>query len=101
VVEVRVVPLDWLELRYRPFGCTAIIPYLYYTAMHCGTGVVMASEYVDAGDVDLDKEIVRREDGSRITEAEAAEQGNRIAERGGDDRLAPTIVVCLSMLWRR
>ena len=39
-------------------------------------------KYVDAGDVDLDKEVVRRKDGSRITEAEAAEQGERIACRG-------------------
>jgi len=39
-------------------------------------------EYVDAGSVDLDKEVVRRKDGSRITEAEAAEQGDRIARRG-------------------
>ncbi len=27
-------------------------------------------KYVDAGDVDLDKEDVRRKDGSRITEAD-------------------------------
>ena len=40
------------------------------------------STYVDAGDVDLDKEVVRREDGSRITEAEGAAQGERIARRG-------------------
>ena len=39
-------------------------------------------KYVDAGDVDLDREVVRRKDGSRITEAEAAEQGERIARRG-------------------
>jgi len=39
-------------------------------------------EYVDAGSVDLDKEVVRRKDGSRIPEAEAAEQGDRIARRG-------------------
>jgi Ribbon-helix-helix protein, copG family len=38
--------------------------------------------YVDVGDVDLDKELVRRKDGSRITEAAAAEQGERIARRG-------------------
>jgi hypothetical protein len=39
-------------------------------------------KYVDVGDVDLDKEVVRRKDGSRITEAAAAEQGERIARRG-------------------
>lgn len=39
-------------------------------------------KYVDAGDVDLDQEVVRRKDGSRITEAEAVEQGERIARRG-------------------
>jgi predicted HicB family RNase H-like nuclease len=39
-------------------------------------------EYADAGDVDLDKEVVRGKDGSRITEAKGAEQGERIARRG-------------------
>jgi hypothetical protein len=39
-------------------------------------------KYVDAGDVDLDQEVVRRKDGSRITEAEAAEQGEQIVRRG-------------------
>lgn len=47
----------------------------------------MLGKYVDTGDVDLDKEVVRRKDGSRITEAEAAEQGARIARRG---RPSPT-----------
>ncbi len=32
--------------------------------------------------MNLDKEVVRRKDGSRITEAETAEQGERIARRG-------------------
>ena len=39
-------------------------------------------KYVDAGNVDLDKEVVRRKDGTRITEARARKQGERIARRG-------------------
>lgn len=35
------------------------------------------AKYVDTGDMDLDKEDVRRKDGSRITEAEAVEQVER------------------------
>jgi hypothetical protein len=42
----------------------------------------MGRHYVDAGNVDLDKEVVRRKDGLRITEADAAEQGEQIARRG-------------------
>jgi hypothetical protein len=57
--------------------------------------------YVDAGDVDLDSEVVRRKDGSRITEAEAAEHGERIARRGrpsltGRAETSPQIGVRLS-----
>lgn len=57
--------------------------------------------YVDAGDVDLDQEVVRRKDGSRITEAEAAEQGEQIARRGrpsltGKAETSPQIGVRLS-----
>jgi hypothetical protein len=37
--------------------------------------------FTDAGDVDLDREVVRRDDGTRITEAEAAAQGEAIAAR--------------------
>jgi predicted HicB family RNase H-like nuclease len=58
-------------------------------------------QYVDAGDVDLDGEAVRRQGGSRITEAQAAEQGERIARRGrpsltGKARTSPQIGVRLS-----
>ncbi len=58
-------------------------------------------KYVDAGDVDLDKEDVRRKDGSRITEADTAEQGKRIARRGrpsltGKAETSPQIGVRLS-----
>jgi predicted HicB family RNase H-like nuclease len=58
-------------------------------------------KYVDAGEVDLDQEVVRRKDGSRITEAEAAEQGERIARRGrpsltGKAETSPQIGVRLS-----
>ena len=58
-------------------------------------------KYVDTGDVDLDKEEVRRKDGSRITEADAAEQGERIARRGrpsltGKAETSPQIGVRLS-----
>lgn len=44
------------------------------------------TRYEDAGDVDLDTEVVRRRDGTRITEADAEEQGRRIAERGPGGR---------------
>jgi len=59
------------------------------------------AKYVDAGDVDLDEEAVRRKDGSRITEAEAAEQGEQIARRGrpsltGDAATSPQIGVRLT-----
>lgn len=59
------------------------------------------AKYVDAGEVDLDREVVRRKDGSRITEAEAAEQGERIARRGrpslsGKAARSPQIGVRLS-----
>lgn len=58
-------------------------------------------KYVDAGNVDLDKEDVRRNDGSRITEAEAAVQGERIARRGrpsltGEAAKSPQIGIRLS-----
>jgi hypothetical protein len=58
-------------------------------------------KYTDAGDVDLDKEVVRRKDGSRITEAEAAEHGERIVRRGrpslsGEAAKSPQIGVRLS-----
>lgn len=58
-------------------------------------------KYVDAGDVDLDKEVVRRKDGSRITEAAAAAQGERTARRGrpsltGKAETSPQIGVRLS-----
>lgn len=36
---------------------------------------------VDAGDVNLDREVVRREDGTRITEADAEAEGRAIAKR--------------------
>lgn len=39
-------------------------------------------KFTDAGDVDLDKEDVRRKDGTRITEADAEQQGENIAARG-------------------
>lgn len=35
--------------------------------------------FVDDGDVDLDRELVRRKDGTRITEGDAVEQGEQIA----------------------
>ncbi len=58
-------------------------------------------KYVDAGDVDLDKEVVRHKDGSRITEEQAAAQGERIARRGrpsltGKAETSPQIGVRLS-----
>lgn len=58
-------------------------------------------KYVDAGDVDLDEEVVRRKDGSRITEAEARKQGARISRRGrpsltGKAATSPQIGVRLS-----
>lgn len=61
----------------------------------------MGDRYVDAGDIDLDNEVVRRRDGTRITEAEAAEQGERIARRGrpsltGRPAKSPQIGVRLS-----
>jgi hypothetical protein len=61
----------------------------------------MMGTYFDAGDVDLDREVVRREDDSRITEADAAEQGERIARRGrpsltGKAATSPQIGVRLS-----
>lgn len=36
--------------------------------------------FVDDGDVDLDREVFRRKDGTRITEGDAAEQGEQIAQ---------------------
>jgi len=59
------------------------------------------TKHVDAGTVDLDKEVVRRKDGSRITEAEAAEQGEQIARRGrpslsGEAAKSPQIGVRLT-----
>ncbi len=59
------------------------------------------AKYVDTDDVDLDQEVVRRKDGSRITEAEAAEQGEQIARRGrpsltGDAATSPQIGVRLT-----
>lgn len=59
------------------------------------------TKHVDAGNVDLDKEVVRRKDGSRITEAEAAEQGEQIARRGrpslsGEAAKSPQIGVRLT-----
>lgn len=59
------------------------------------------AKHVDVGNVDLDKEVVRRKDGSRITEAEAAEQGERIARRGrpslsGEAAKSPQIGVRLT-----
>jgi hypothetical protein len=61
----------------------------------------MMGKYVDAGNVDLDQEVVRRKDGSRITESDAAEQGERIARRGrpslsGKAATSPQIGVRLS-----
>jgi hypothetical protein len=59
------------------------------------------AKYVDSGDVDLDQEVVRRKDGSRISEAEAAEQGEQIARRGrpsltGNAATSPQIGVRLT-----
>ncbi len=59
------------------------------------------AKYVDTDDVDLDQEVVRRKDGSRITEDEAAEQGEQIARRGrpsltGDATTSPQIGVRLT-----
>ena len=59
------------------------------------------AKYVDTGDVDSDQEVVRRKDGSRVTEAEAAAQGARIARRGrpsltGDAATSPQIGVRLT-----
>jgi predicted HicB family RNase H-like nuclease len=58
-------------------------------------------KYVDAGNVDLDREVVRRKDGSRISEDDAAAQGARIAARGrpslsGKSAHSPQIGVRLS-----
>lgn len=40
------------------------------------------TKFTDAGDVDLDNEVVLRRDGTRITEKDATEQGERIAKDG-------------------
>ena len=39
------------------------------------------TKFIDAGNVDLDAEVVHREDGTRITEGGAIEQGEQIALR--------------------
>ncbi|MEJ7834404.1 MAG: ribbon-helix-helix protein, CopG family [Nocardioides sp.] len=44
------------------------------------------TKYTDAGNVDLDVEVVRRKDGTRITEADAAEQGETIARHARSGR---------------
>ncbi|MBA2559010.1 MAG: CopG family transcriptional regulator [Propionibacteriales bacterium] len=59
------------------------------------------TKYTDAGTVDLDQEVVRRKNGSRITEADAAEQGEQIARRGrpslsGEAATSPQIGVRLT-----
>ncbi|MDN5851863.1 MAG: ribbon-helix-helix protein, CopG family [Actinomycetia bacterium] len=46
------------------------------------------TRYTDAGDIDLDEEVVRRRDGTRITEADADQQGQRIADRRGRPSLS-------------
>ncbi|MEJ7831728.1 MAG: hypothetical protein WKF79_02345 [Nocardioides sp.] len=40
----------------------------------------MSSGYEDAGDINLDEEIVLLQDGSRLTEARAEQLGARLAE---------------------
>lgn len=50
----------------------------------------MNGKYKDGGNLDLDKVVVRRIDGSRITEAEAEALGEKIAQkaRGGRPSLS-------------